>query len=92
MIADWGLSSEDIKIIAEAIFWLCLALMSPVIFKVAYYLTAPLWAALFPAKTVELQYRLEGKLYTATVDANSNLSTASTNLRLIAEKKAKEAK
>jgi len=94
MITDAGLalSEGDVKLLAEAAFWLSIIFLSPVIYKVAYYITAPLWVKLFPAKFVELQYTVGGKQYTATVSTSANLSEASTHLREVAHKKALEAK
>lgn len=86
MTADW-FTTDNVSIIAEAIFWLSVIVLSPVIYKVVYFLTAPLWAWLFPAKLVELQYTIDGKTYTATVNAQSNLSEASSNLMAVATKK-----
>lgn len=88
MSIEWLVTSDDVKIIAEAVFWLCVAALSPVIYKVTYYLMTPLWIKLFPTKKIELRYHLDGKIYTALVDASSDLSAASTSLRLVAERKA----
>lgn len=87
MITEWALSNDDVKLLAEAIIWLCVIVLSPVIYKTAYYIIAPFWATMFPAKFVELQYTIDGKQYTATVSASDNLSEASSNLRKIAHKK-----
>lgn len=89
MISDleFLLSEGDVKLLAEAAFWLSVAFLSPVIYKAAYYLSAPLWAKLFPAKFVKLQYTIEGKQYYATVKASDNLSQASSALRKTAEQK-----
>lgn len=87
MSTEWIVTSDEIKIIADAVFWLCVLFMSPVIYKATYYLVSPIWVMLFPTKNVELQYTLNGKTYTAIVDIKSNLSVASANLRLIAEQK-----
>lgn len=89
MINDLGylLSEGNVKLLAEAAFWMSIIFLSPVIFKVAYYITAPLWVKLFPAKFVELQYTIEGKQYCATVKASDNLSHASSTLRKVAEQK-----
>lgn len=94
MITDAGfaLSEGDVKLLAEAVFWLCVIALSPVIYKIAYYMTTPLWVFIFPAKFVELQYTVDGKQYTATVSTSANLSEASTHLRQVAHKKAREAK
>ena len=92
MSIELALSNDDVRILAEAVFWLCFIALSPVIFKVVYYMITPLWVFIFPAKFVELQYTLDGKQYTATVSTSANLSEASTHLRKVAHKKALESK
>ncbi|MBJ7539860.1 hypothetical protein [Marinomonas transparens] len=87
MSIEWTLSSGDIKLLAEAVFWVCVIALTPVICKVAYYIITPLWVMIFPAKFVELQYTIDGKQYTATVSTSDNLSEASAHLREVANKK-----
>ena len=89
MIVNW-MTGENILILAEALFWLCVILLTPVFYKIAYYASAPIWARLFPAKEIELQYTIDGKVYTATVSVDTNLSEASSKLRAVATQKHEE--
>lgn len=90
MIVDWIASDDNVKLLAEAVFWLCVIVLSPVFYKITYYLITPLWVKIFPAKFVELQYSIDGKLYTATVSASDNLSEAGKRLREVAQAKHQE--
>ena len=77
----------DVMLLTEALFWVSVILSSPYLGSVAYRLSLPLWARLFPAKTMIIKYEFKGKIYKSKVSMDEDLALASAALVKLAENK-----
>lgn len=66
------MSSHEINLLLEGVFWISVILSSPFLAKVAFTFTLPIWTRIFQKRYLKLTFEENGKTYSVIVDPKTD--------------------
>ncbi|GAB5391787.1 MAG: hypothetical protein Altm2KO_02870 [Alteromonas macleodii] len=66
------MSSHEINLLLEGVFWISLILAAPLIAKIAFTITMPIWTRLFQKRYIKLTFKEGDKTYSVVVDPKTD--------------------